>query len=157
MPAPASARHELLASKASNKAKKDVTTRHLKKPNHNLWDDYLIKMRSAALRATQPTPDVAGALEASTPDFEPSEEEKSSSESLRLETPMVRFLVSDDEDASRHPAPPAQEVPSEDVQEGPLAEDSTSSEDVQSLDSWSDPERTIASIHENVGLAERLF
>ena len=114
-------------------------------------------MRSAALRATEPTPDVAGALEAWTPDFGPSEAEESSSESLRLDTPMVRFLLSDHEDASRHPDPPAQEVPLKDVQEDLLEDDNTSTEDAQSLDSWSDPDKTIATIHRNVGLAERLF
>ena len=115
-----------------------------------------MKMRSAALRATEPTPDVAGALEAWTPEFGPSEAEETSSESLRLDTPMVRFLLSDDEDASRRPDPPAQEVTLENGQED-LLEDSTSTEDVQSLDSWSDPERIIATIHRNVGLTERLF
>ena len=124
--------------------------------NRNLWDEYLIKMRSAALRATEPTSNVAGALEACTPDMS-SEAEESSSKSLRLDTPMVRFLLSDHEDISQHPDPPAQEVPLEDVQEDLLKDDSTSSEDAQSLDSWSDPDRTIATIHRNVGLAERLF
>ena len=102
--------------------------------NRNLWDDYLIKMRSAALSATEPISHVAGALEAWTPDFGPSEAEESSSESLRLDTPMIRFLLSDHEDTSRHPDPQAQEVPLEDVQEDILEDDSTSTEDAQSLD-----------------------
>ena len=70
---------------------------------------------------------------------------------------MVRFLLSDPEDVSRHPEPPAQEAPLEDVQEDLLEDDDTSSEDAQSLDSWSDPDKTIATIHRNVGLAQRLF
>ena len=102
--------------------------------NRNLWDDYLIKMRGAALRATEPISDVAGALETWTPDFGPSEAEENSSESLRLDTPMVRFLLSDHENASRHSDPQAQEVPLEDVQEDLLEDDSTSTEDAQSLD-----------------------
>lgn len=114
-------------------------------------------MRCAALRATEPTPDVVEALEALTPDFGLSKAQESSSESLRLDTPMVRFLLSDPEDVSRHPDPPAQEAPLEDVQEDLLEDDDTSSEDAQSLDSWSDPDKTIATIHRNVGLAQRLF
>ena len=117
----------------------------------------MIKIRSAALRATEPNNDVDEALEALMVNFEPSEEEKSSSESLRLDTPMVRFLLSDVEDASRHLDPLAQETPLENMQDDLLEDENTSTEDAQSLDSWSDPDKTIATIHRNVGLAERLF
>ena len=80
----------------------------------------------------------------------PSEAEESSSESIPLVTPMVRFLVSDSEDVSpRSPDSP--------MQEAPFQVDNASSQEGESLDSWSDPDETIATLGENVGLAERIF
>ena len=80
----------------------------------------------------------------------PSKMEESSSASLRLDTPMVRFLVKDSEDTSlRSPDSPMPEVFGE-------SGDSSTEED-ESLDSWSDPDATLAGIHKNVGLAVRLF
>lgn len=109
-------------------------------------------MRNAVLRATGLDADSAEASisEDSPTEITSSAAEESSTESLRLVTPMVRFLVSESED---NPSPsldtPMQEVLSE--------ADPTSSEEVESLDSWSDPDRTLATINKNVGLAVRLF
>ncbi|KAF6231796.1 hypothetical protein HO173_010098 [Letharia columbiana] len=123
---------------------------HFCRPNRNGWDDYLIGQRNAALRATEPEVDLA---EASISEMEVSSSESgnSSAESLHLVTPMVRFLVSDAEDASsRSPDSPMQEAPLETADDPPLEED-------ESLDSWSDPDETLATIGDSVGLAVRLF
>lgn len=110
-------------------------------------------MRNAALRWTEAKADVT---EASTSDGSPMEvtstqSEGSSSESLRVSTPMVRFLVLDSEDtSSRSPDSPMQEAPLE-------AANETSSEEGESFESWSDPDRTLATMDRNVGLAMNIF
>lgn len=116
------------------------------------WDDYLRKGSHAFRNAVESDP---GSTEASTPEDEsvekaPSAAEDSSTESLRLVTPMVRFLQPDSEDTSSSSSDsPMQEVP--------LKDDDTFSEDCDSLDSWSDPDETLAAIGDNVGLATRIF
>lgn len=116
------------------------------------WDDYLTKGRNAFRHATESVP---GSTEVSTLEDEsieatPSEGEESSTGSLRLVTPMVRFLLPDSEDTCSRP-------PDSSIQEVSLETDDTTSEDGESLDSWSDPEETLATIGDNVGLAIRLF
>ena len=116
------------------------------------WDDYLTKGRNAFRHATEM---VSGSTEVSTSEDEsmeatPSEAEESSTESLHFVTPIVRFLLPDSEDTSSRP-------PDSPIQEASLEADDTTSEDGESLDSWSDPEETLAKIGDNVGLATRLF
>ena len=111
-----------------------------------------MRLRNAARRAAESEAD---STEVPTSDGSPmevtsSESEGSSSESLRLVTPMVRFLDSDSEDnSSRSIDLPRKEASVE-------AED-PSSEGGESLESWSDPDHTLATIRENPGLAMSLF
>ena len=125
---------------------------HLSRPVRSHWDDYLIRQRGAAQRATEPeaVSTEASISEDSPTDVTSSEIEESSSESLRLVTPMVRFLDSSSEDTSSQSA----DSPMPDV---PVEADNPPSEESESLDSWSDPDNTLATIDRNAGLALRLF
>ncbi len=113
------------------------------------WDDYLMKGRNALRRAAESESARSSASEDES--FETaSESGESSAESLRLETPMVRFLLSDSDDSSSQSA----ESSTQDVS---LEGNDESSEENESLESWSDPEETLATIGENVALAVNLF
>ena len=124
---------------------------HSSEPNGNLWDDYLMRLRNAARRAAEPEADSteASVSEDSTRDVTSSETEGSSSESIRLETPMVRFLDSSSEETSSRSDSPMQEDPQE--------AEVTSSEEGESLESWSDPDRTLATMSRNAGLEMVIF
>lgn len=117
------------------------------------WDKYLKKGRRAFRRAAKSDD---GWTEGSTPEGEcieatPSEAGESSTESLRWVPPLMRFVIfTDSEDSSSGSSnSPEQEVP--------VQNDESSSEEDGSLESWSDPDQTLATIHENAGLAMRLF
>ena len=149
-------RHAHLIEKDLRRTRKKAMRWHLSRPNGSLWGDYLLRLRNAARRAAEPEADSteASVSEDSTRDVASSDSEGSSSESLHLVTPMVRFLVSDFDDTSSQSSDSSvQEVPIED----PIEADETSSEDGESLESWSDPDRTLATISGNPGLAINLF
>ena len=125
---------------------------HLSRPNGSLWGDYLLRLRNAARRAAEPEADSteASVSEDSTRDVASSDSEGSSSKSLHLVTPMVRFLVSDSDDTSSQSSDSS-------MQEAPLEAEETSSEEGESQESWSDPDRTLATISGNPSLAINLF
>lgn len=78
-------------------------------------------------------------------------------ETLRRVTPVMRFLAEDCEATLSHSsALPMQEGPVE-ANNVTLEGDDSSMEDGVSMDSWSDPDETLANIWKSPSLAMRLF